>query len=76
MTEPTYEHPNLVVDTSGRVGRVYEDPVTQELLIVTAREWKAICEVRQHGARCYFWNSHTNQAQWEAPNSIMAPPDP
>ena len=76
VLNPTYAHPNLVVDPQGRVAKVYEDPGIRGFRIVTARGWKAVCEVRQHGARCYFWNSHTSQAQWEAPNSTMAPPDP
>ena len=76
VLDPTYAHPSLVVDPYGRVAKVYEDPGIREFRIVTARGWKAVCEVRQHGASCYFWNSHTSQTQWEAPNSTMAPPDP
>ena len=73
VLEPTYEHPDLVVDSYGQVGRVYEDPDTQGLRIVVAREWKAIYEVRQHGTHCYFWNVRTNQTQWKAPDSLMSP---
>ena len=75
VLEPTYEHPNLVVDPYGQVAKVYEDPDTQEMRIVTAREWKATCEVRQHGALCYFWNSCAHHAHREVPDSIMSPPD-